>query len=125
MGILAALIIALLVSMMISPYRKGGSIFALLVIFFILFLAGLAGEYWIVPFGPMPYGVSVFPLLFIVIIVTFLLATPSPYQRRRANDEIATTASAAISIFFWLLLILFLIAVVAGFLRTTPYGLNN
>ena len=71
-------------------------------------MAGIASQYWITPFGPVLYGISWMPLLFIILIFTFLFAAPSPYERRnisKTNDEkqAASAAVAAMSIYLWLL----------------------
>lgn len=73
-------------------------------------MAGIAGHHWIVPFGPMMYGVSFLPMLFFIIIVAFLFAAPSPHQRSTTKSEEkvggATSALVGISIFIWFIFIL-------------------
>ena len=121
MSILAAFIIALLFSLLFSTgYRKGGSLVPLGMFFLILFMATLAGNYWIVPFGPLLWGVAWLPLIFIGIISALLFVAPSPRTKIRAADsqtEEADSAVTGISIFIWVLFIVFLIAVVAGYYK--------
>ena len=122
MSILGALILALLISLLFSPGYRRGSYAPLLIFFFILFMAGIASQYWIPPFGPVWYGVSWIPMLFIILIFTFLFAAPSPYERRsitKTNDEkqAASAAAAAISIYVWLIFIILVIAILVGHFR--------
>jgi len=124
MPIVVAFILALLIALLISPSHrnKGASITSLVIFFFILFMAGVAAQYWIVPFGPSLWGVAWIPLIFIILIFTFLFAA-SPYQRSttKAGEkaEEISTAGEAISIFVWLLLCLLIVAVIIGFYRTS------
>lgn len=122
MGILSAFIIALLISSLFSSgYRRDGSWGLLTIFFLILFMAGVAGHHWLVPFGPMMNGVSFLPMLFFMIIVAFLFVAPSPYQRARSKSvekvEDATSAIVGISIFIWFLFIVFAIAAIAGYYK--------
>ena len=119
MSIFAAFIIALLFSLLFSSgYRKGGSIVPLGMFFLILFMATLAGHHWIIPFGPILWGVAWLPLIFIGIISALLFLAPSPRTKIRAADvkaEDAYSEVTGISIFIWILFIVFLIAVIAGY----------
>jgi hypothetical protein len=125
MSIFAAFILALLISLLFAPGYRRGSYAPLVIFFFILFMAGIASQYWITPFGPVWYGISWMPILLIILIFTFLFAAPSPYERRRIansnNDEkqAASAAAAAISIYVWLLFTILLIAIIVGALTKT------
>lgn len=109
----------------------------------VLFLAGIAGRFWITPAGPVMWGYAWFPLLFWIFLVAILIAAASPAEddrvttareqdrvisrsdanRTEAEREVieenqaAAGTAAALGIFFWLLLILLLIAIVAGLFR--------
>ena len=123
MSILTVFIIALLVSALFSsPYRSNGSWVQLVVFFFVLFLAGSAGSYWITPFGPMILGVAWLPLLFIIFVVAILFSAPPPHQRSIATSGEKTEmgAFAAVSIFTWILFVVLLIAVLAGVFQSHP-----
>ena len=121
MSILAAFIIALLFSLLFSSgYRKGGSLVPLGIFFLILFMATLVGHHWIVPFGPILWGVAWLPLIFIGIIAALLFVAPSPRTKIRAVDaktEEADSAVTGISVFIWILFIVFLIALIAGYYK--------
>jgi hypothetical protein len=125
MSIFAAFVLALLIALIISPAYRGrgnAAIGSLVVFFFILFMAGVASQFWIIPFGPVLWGIAWLPLLFIILIFAFLFAAPSPYQRSTTRTgekaEEISTAGEAISIFIWLLLSLLLIAIIIGYYRT-------
>ncbi len=123
MIIFAAFMIALIASLLFAPGYRTGSYAPFIILFFILFFAAMAGQYWIVPFGPTWWGVSWGPILFIVLIFAFLFATPSPYDPKRtvknSNDTTdSTIASATISVFVWLLLIFLIMAILLGHYKT-------
>ncbi|MDZ4667422.1 MAG: hypothetical protein SGJ00_06005 [bacterium] len=124
MSIFVAFLIALLVSgLFSSPYlSKGSSMAPLAIFFFFLFLAGIAGGYWIVPFGPVILGVAWLPLLFIIFVVAILFSAPPPHQRAIATSGEKTEmgALAAVSIFTWILFVILLIAVFAGVFQSHP-----
>src|SRR5882757_11538956 len=112
MGILTAFILALIVLVLI-PGTRTSTIDAVVLFFFILFLAGIAGSLWIVPFGPVVYGVSWLPMLFFILLVAFLFSSPPPGQRTTTGEAAASVA--AVSIFVWLLFAVLIIAVAGGY----------
>jgi hypothetical protein len=119
-----AFLLALLVTLLFVPgYRKNNlSFMPLVIVFFILFLAGIATQSWIAPFGPVYFGIAWAPLLFIVLLITLLLAAPSPYARditsaSKPVTDNETTAAATISVIMWILFVMLLIVVFVGFLR--------
>ena len=121
--ILPAFVIAIMVASFFAiGYRKSGAALAPLVLFFfILFLAGIAGQYWIRPFGPVIRGISFGPLLFMVLLITLLFAAPSPYRSYKTKfaghnltETHSSVASEAVGMVVWLLLIVVFIAVLAG-----------
>lgn len=96
MSILAAFFIALFVSALFSsPYwSKGASMAPLAIFLFVLFLAGIAGGYWIVPFGPVMWGVEWLPLLSIIFVVAILFSAPPPHHRTIATSGEKTEMGA-------------------------------
>ena len=122
MSIFGAFILALLISFLFSPGYRKGSYAPLMIFFFMLFMAGIASQYWIPPFGPVWYGVSWTPMLFIILIFTFLFAAPSPYERRiitKTNDEkqAASAVASFMSIYVWLIFIILFMAILVGHFR--------
>lgn len=121
-------VLVLIISLFFLPKYKGErtGFFPLVLFFLILYMAGIASQLWIVPFGPVFWGVSWIPLLFILIIFTFLLAVPSPYQARRKRkitrlqeEEAEEEFAEGISIFTWLLLFLLLIVTIIGLYKAS------
>jgi len=117
MGILGALIIALMVTLLFSPYKNRNSIIPFVILFLILFCAGFAAQFWIVPFGPILWGVSWFPVLFVVFIFALLFSSP-PLHRTRGVTNIKETeispATIVISVFIWILFLILVAAIIAG-----------
>lgn len=141
--ILIILIIALLIgSVFYYGFGRRGPYGAFWIFLLILFMAGLAGRYWITPAGPVMWGYAWFPLLFWIFLVAILIAAASPAEDDRdttareqdrvisrtdadanrteaeqtiAEERLAASGTAAaLGIFFWLILILLLIAIIAG-----------
>ncbi len=129
MLVIAAFIFALLVAFIFSSGKSYSRSFGTIVIFFlILFLAGIAGGVWIVPFGPVLWGVAWMPVLFIILIFAFLFAVPSPYAEKRAlavhpakeNEENKVSQEAkALSIFVWLILAFLVVAIFIGYMKSS------
>ena len=123
MAFLVAFILAFLISLGFSrSYRGESSGMPVIFTFVLLMLAGLAAQYWVMPFGPVVWGISWMPLVATVVIFAVLLIMPSPYQGRtiREKKEAAQSevkAAAAISIFMWILLALLSVAVLIGYFR--------
>jgi hypothetical protein len=122
MAILLTFFLALLISLFFVPGYLGSkaSMVPLVLFFFVLFMAGIASQYWLRPFGPRLWGVSWLPLVFVMLLFTFLFSAPSPYRQRKKVDEAGHigTKEAAISLSVWLLLGLLLLAVLAGLFWT-------
>ena len=127
MILLIAFVLALVISLIFSPSLrdKDSSTAPVIVMFVILLLAGIAAPYWVVPFGPLVWGIAWMPLVITVLIFSFLLAAPSPYKSRRYRNKIngnkvneeEVAETAAISIFAWILFVLLSIAALVGYLR--------
>lgn len=122
MGILISLIVALFIaSMFSSGYRKSSSWGLLTMFFLIMFLAGIAGHYWIVPFGPTMHGISFLPILFFISVVAFLFSAPHPHcqtiTKSDENTDNAIVAIVGISVFMWIVIVVFIAAGIAGHYR--------
>jgi hypothetical protein len=123
MNFLVAFILALLISLGFSrSYRGESSGMPVIFMFILLVLAGLAAQYWVMPFGPIVWGIAWMPLVATVLIFTVLLIMPSPYQGRKPREkkeviQNEVKAAATISVFMWLLLFLLSVAVLVGYFR--------
>jgi hypothetical protein len=115
MGIFGAFILAVMVSLLFSPYKNRASIMPMLVLFFVLFFTGLAAQFWIVPFGPTWGGVAWFPILFSMFIFALLFSAPPHHRKVPVANASSEAAASVISIFIWIILLILAIAVIAGF----------
>jgi hypothetical protein len=126
MGFLAAFILAVIVTSVFTIGYRGrqSSPVPFIIFFFVLFLTGVAAQYWIVPFGPTAWGVSWIPLLFLILLFSFLFAAPSPYEGSKAKAAVeaeeAAGAFAAISLFVWLIFLVLFVAIIIGGLKVPP-----
>lgn len=141
--VLLILIIALVIGAIFyyGLGRRGpyGAFWAFLLI---LFLAGLAGRFWITPAGPVVWGFAWLPMIFWIFIIALLIAAATPTQdeqidpardqervvsrsdatrsardRRTAEDRVEGAGAVAVfGIFFWILLLLLIMAIIAGWL---------
>jgi len=126
MGVLGAFIIALFVAILFSPYKRSDSFMPLFILFLVLFAAGIAAQFWIVPFGPVFWGVSWLRILFIVFIFALLFSTPAPHRRSRVEDATdSAPAAAAIGILVWLILLVLIVAIIIGIYYSESLQFNG
>jgi hypothetical protein len=115
MGILGAFIIALMVAILFSPYKGQNSVMPLVILFLVLFAAGIAAQFWVVPFGPVFLGVAWFRILFIVLIFALLFSSPPPHRRiSSASEAVNEPVVTAVSVFVWIILFILVAAIVIG-----------
>lgn len=140
--IIGILILALVIgAIFYYGFNRRGPWGAFWVFLLILFLAGLAGRYWVTPAGPVIWGYAWLPLTFWIFMIALLIGIAAPVQdervdvprdrdriisstdERRAERDAASEpeaeaagAAAAFGIFFWFILLLLIIAIIAGFL---------
>jgi hypothetical protein len=128
MNFLVAFILALIITSILAflPANRRGdpSVIPVTLFFIILFMAGIAAEYWIIPFGPLFWGVYWLPVLFIILVISLLLSAPPLYHRRVTKTEgrnPADPSSANVSTLVWLFASLLLIAILVGLFRKPAY----
>src|SRR5437870_2306081 len=95
---LASFIIAIIFAFLFTGYRGKGSAASMVVLFFILFMAGLATPFWIIPFGPVWWGVSWVQLFFVMLLLALLFSVPSPKpdrDHRTVDDKAEVSATVA------------------------------
>jgi peptidoglycan/LPS O-acetylase OafA/YrhL len=74
----AILIALLLTAVFAAGFRRQGWGTALVFFFLILFLATWAGGMWVVPFGPIAWGVPWVAYLFVGIVIALLITALIP-----------------------------------------------
>lgn len=139
--VLFILIIALVISAIFYyGFGRRGPYGAFWAFLLILFLAGLAGRFWITPAGPAVWGFAWLPLIFWIFIFALLIGAATPTEdeeidpardqervvsrndairserdRRVAEDTAESAGAVAVfGIFFWILLLFLILAIVAG-----------
>lgn len=123
-GLFAAALIALMftVSSAIFLGRRGpwGSMWTF---FLVLFLALAMVSIYVVPIGPVYWGIAWMPIVIAGVIVTVLLiaAMPHPVHKggraEQDRDDVNDTPDfpvTPVGRFFWVLIILFVIAIIVG-----------
>ncbi len=89
----------------------------LFILFLVLFLSGLSAQFWVVPFGPVFYGVAWVRILFIILVFALLFSSPPAHRKISTTDadqNIEQPILATFSAFIWLLLLLLVISIAVG-----------
>jgi hypothetical protein len=78
--------------------------------FIVVSIFAWAGGVWLVPFGPMWWGIGWLPIILMAFFVSLLLASASPRTRRwrRASQENANADAGSrvvVDTIFWVLII--------------------
>ena len=130
MEILAAILIALIVSLFfVYALNARGPWGSLWSFFLLVVLIVWAASLWISPFGPVYWGVSWGPLVFVAIVFAALLASvPTSRAYRRRKGDLPETAAAraseseeeraaegALGFMFWILIGLLLVGIIVGY----------
>ncbi len=120
-----ALIVALLLGGLMGWERPGapGGPASVLFLFAIIFLATWAGGVWLVPFGPIMWGVAWLPFVAVALFVALLVAALVPPRRRRATvteeqkmeKRAGDEAEAVLTGFFWVFVLALVAAVIIGY----------
>ena len=103
----------LLTAVFFGLFRTRGPWSSLVLFFLVIFLATWAGGAWLSPFGPVLWGASLLPFLFVGLIIALMLAASAPSKREESTIELVdpkqrrrerATAIAVLGIFFWILI---------------------
>ena len=110
-ALVVGMIIVLIVSRAFGTKGPWGS---LLWFFLVVSLFAWAGGVWLVPFGPMFWGIGLLPIILIGFLVSLLLTAASPRTprwRRASKEEVTSEAGtrAVVDIIFWVVIICLLI----------------
>lgn len=117
----SAFFMALFLTFVFAALSGRGPWRTLFIFFFIIFLAGWAGQLWITPFGPVVLGVSWMPLIFVSVIFSFLIiALSNPEKNPAGNDAVSSGAEAVLTLgmFFWFLILILISSIVIGYYKT-------
>src|ERR1035437_6890015 len=123
----SALIIALLLTFIFSALSGQGPWRALYLFFFIIFLVSWAEQLWVTPFGPVIWGISLLPLIFVAVIFSFLIIALSPPPNPPTTPADNKTVSEpepedesvfAMGMFFWLLIVTLITSIAIGYYKT-------
>ena len=108
----------------VAPESEGGGEeigmgLTMLFFFLVLFPMLLAGNRWVVPYGPVFMGVTWIPILLLGLFLALMLAAVTPRRPRgkstaTSDDEIAKRSSPLFGISFFLLMILAVALFFAG-----------
>jgi hypothetical protein len=117
-----ALILTLIFAVGFRRRSLGGG---LIVFFLVLFLATWAGGVWITPFGPVWWGVSWLPFIFVGLVIALLLTATMAPDRIRPREgggvnlepRSDVDSLAVFDAFMWVLICGLLVAIIMGYLR--------
>jgi hypothetical protein len=119
-ALVVGMIIVLIVSRAFGTKGPWGS---LLWFFLVVSLFAWAGGVWLVPFGPMFWGIGWLPIIIMGFLVSLILTAASPRTprwRRASKEEVTSEAGtrAVVDVIFWVVIICLLIF---GLGHYTPY----
>ena len=120
----SALLISLLLTFLFFLLSGRGSWRSLFLFFFIIFLVTWTGQFWITPFGPIIWGVSLLPLVFVALIFSLLIIALSTPEKVSSDKKTGTTAEEEYffetGMFFWILIVILLTSIVIGYYKIPP-----
>ena len=110
-----ALVVGLIIVMIVSrAFGTKGPWGSLVWFFLVVSLFAWAGGVWLVPFGPMFWGIGWLPIIIMGFLVSLILTAASPRTprwRRASKEEVTSEAGtrAVVDIIFWVVIICLLI----------------
>lgn len=108
--VLTALVIGLVFSLLFGLlFREREGAPSFLLVFVLFFFFAWAGGLWLVPWGPVMFGVYWLPsaavtLLIFLLIASFVPRTPRTRREAREQIEVKQTAVVAFSFIFWIVI---------------------
>jgi hypothetical protein len=104
----------IIVSVVSRAFGTRGPWDSYLLFFLVVSLFAWAGGVWLVPFGPVYWGIGWLPIVFMGILVSLLLTAASPRTRRlrmksKEKDTTNQESRAVVDAIFWILIICLLI----------------
>lgn len=117
----AAFVVALILALLFGAAFGGRKFWRGFILFFlIIFLVGWSSQLWIMPFGPVWWGVAWLPLIFVAVVFSFLMLafTPRVNGATESSDKNSQKSSGvALGIFFWFLVVMLVTSVALGYYR--------
>ena len=113
--LVVALIVGLIIVSIVSrAFGTKGPWGSLLWFFLVVSLFAWAGGVWLVPFGPMFWGIGWLPIIIMGFLVSLILTAASPRTprwRRASKEEVTSEAGtrAVVDVIFWVVIICLLI----------------
>ncbi|MFL5753257.1 MAG: hypothetical protein ACJ76F_07620 [Bacteroidia bacterium] len=111
-ALLVTVLLMILFSFFLKRPMKGLGVF-----FIIVFLATWTGQLWIVPFGPVQWGIAWIPLFITALFFSLLFFAISPPVASKNPDVTEEAPLIALGLFFWIIVILLIVAIVIGYYR--------
>lgn len=133
MEIVGAIIIAIIITLLfVFAFSARGPWGTAWSFFLVILLVVWASSLWIIPVGPVYWGVAWIPLFFIGILFALLLAaipTSDSEVRGRTRTDVnrdvtrptreEATAANALSVVFWIFIGLMILAIFIGYINNT------
>ena len=113
--LVVALVVGMIIVLIVSrAFGTKGPWGSLLWFFLVVSLFAWAGGVWLVPFGPMFWGIGWLPIIIMGVLVSLILTAASPRTprwRRASKEEVTSEAGtrAVVDIIFWVVIICLLI----------------
>ena len=113
--LVVALVVGMIIVLIVSrAFGTKGPWGSLLWFFLVVSLFAWAGGVWLVPFGPMFWGIGWLPIIIMGFLVSLILTAASPRTprwRKASKEEVTSEAGtrAVVDIIFWVVIICLLI----------------
>ena len=110
-----ALVVGMIIVSIVSrAFGTKGPWGSLLWFFLVVSLFAWAGGVWLVPFGPMFWGIGWLPIIIMGFLVSLILTAASPRTprwRRASKEEVTSEVGtrAVVDVIFWVVIICLLI----------------
>jgi hypothetical protein len=128
--LVVALIVGLIIVSIISrAFGTKGPWGSLLWFFLVVSLFAWAGGVWLVPFGPMFWGIGWLPIIIMGFFVALILTAASPRiprWRKASQEEVTSDAGtkAVVDVIFWVVIICLLIFAISHYAWYPRVGWN-
>ena len=125
-----ALVVGMIIVSIVSrAFGTKGPWGSLLWFFLVVSLFAWAGGVWLVPFGPMFWGIGWLPIIIMGFLVSLILTAASPRTprwRRASKEEVTSEAGtrAVVDVIFWVVIIFLLLFAISHYTWYPRVGQN-